>query len=452
MSDRLKTVLIGNRGEIALRVIRACRAEGVATVAVYSDSDQNSPHVWAADRAVRIGPAPASQSYLRPEVLVHVAQATGCDAIHPGYGFLSERSDFAEMCRKEGLTFVGPSPEVIALMGDKAEARRTAMRLGVPVVPGSEDAFDDSAKAAGAAAAVGFPLLLKARAGGGGRGMRVARDPDSFASLFVQARGEAEAAFGDGGIYLERFVERVRHIEVQVFGDCHGNVHHVWERDCTVQRRHQKLVEESPSPVLDDRLRGEVCAAAEKLARGIGYVGAGTVEFIYDPTSHAFYFIEMNTRIQVEHPVTEMLTGLDLVREQLRVAAGAPLSFAEGAPLGRGHVIEFRINAEDPARGFMPCPGTIAGWRPPQIADIRFDSHVYPGYAIPPHYDSLLGKLIVRGEDRADTLARAGRALAAFGAEGVATTLPFHRELVAHRDFVENRVHTRWVESEWRMP
>jgi acetyl-CoA carboxylase biotin carboxylase subunit len=445
----VNSVLVANRGEIALRVIRACRAEGLKTVAVYSETDQNSPHVWAADQAVRIGPAPPNQSYLRPEILLHVAQKCGCDAVHPGYGFLSERADFARQCRDEKLIFIGPPPEIIALMGDKAEARRTAKRLGVPVVPGSEDAFDDVAEAQAAVSAIGYPVLLKARAGGGGRGMRVARDPESFHPLFVQARGEAEAAFGDGGIYLERFVERVRHIEVQVFGDTRGNVRHVWERDCTVQRRHQKLVEEAPSPVLNEETRAAVCAAAETLAAGIGYVGAGTVEFIYDPAGRAFYFIEMNTRIQVEHPVTEMLTGVDLVREQLRVAAGQPLSFAAAAPPAQGHVIEFRINAEDPARGFQPCPGTVRGWRPPTLPDVRLDSHVYEGYAVPPHYDSLLGKLIVRGADRNETLARAARALASFHADGVATTIPFHRHLLEHRDFVENRVHTRWVESEF---
>jgi acetyl-CoA carboxylase biotin carboxylase subunit len=445
----MNRVLVANRGEIALRIIRACRAEGLKTVAVYSDTDQNSPHVWAADRAVRIGPPPPNQSYLRPEILLHVALKSGCDAVHPGYGFLSERADFAQQCRDEKLIFIGPSPEVIALMGDKAEARRTARRLDVPVVPGSEDAFDDVDEAQAAVPAIGYPILLKARAGGGGRGMRVARDPDSFRGLFVQARGEAEAAFGDGGIYLERFVERVRHIEVQVFGDSRGNVRHLWERDCTVQRRHQKLVEEAPSPVLDDKTRGALCAAAETLAAGIGYVGAGTVEFIYDPRDHIFYFIEMNTRIQVEHPVTEVLTGVDLVREQLRVAAGQPLSFAAATPAAKGHAIEFRINAEDPARGFQPCPGTVRGWRPPTLPDIRLDSHVYEGYAVPPYYDSLLGKLIVHGADRSEAIARAARALANFHADGVATTLPFHRRLLGHRDFVENRVHTRWVESEF---
>ena len=441
-------VLVANRGEIALRIIRACRAEGLKTTAVYSDADQNSPHVWAADEAVRIGPPPPNQSYLRPEILLHVALKSGCRAVHPGYGFLSERADFAAKCREQNLIFIGPSPEVIAMMGDKAEARRAAMRLGVPVVPGSEDAFADPEPAARAALAVGYPVLLKARAGGGGRGMRVARDANNFNGLFIQARGEAEAAFGDGAIYIERFVERVRHIEVQVFGDNRGNVRHLWERDCTIQRRHQKLVEEGPSPVLSEKTRLALCSAAEKLAAGVGYVGAGTVEFIFDPKRDEFYFIEMNTRIQVEHPVTEMLTGVDLVREQLRVALGEDLSFAGGAPLPQGHVIEFRLNAEDPDRGFMPSPGMLKVWRPPILPNVRLDSHVYENYVVPPYYDSLLGKLIVHGATRDETIARAIQVFAGFQVGGIATTIPFHRRLLEHADFLQNRVHTRWVETD----
>ena len=442
-------VLVANRGEIALRVIRACRDEGIKSVAVYSDADQNSPHIWAADEAIRIGPAPANQSYLRAEILLHVALKSGCQAVHPGYGFLSERAEFAAQCRAEGLIFIGPSPEVITLMGDKVEARRTAARFGVPVVPGSEDPFTDSSPAARAAGAIGFPVLLKARAGGGGRGMRVARTAAEFDALFVQARGEAEAAFGDGAIYLERFIERVRHIEVQVFGDGHGNVRHAWERDCTVQRRHQKLVEEAPSPVLSQRTRLALCAAAEKLAASVGYVGAGTVEFIYDPKRDEYYFIEMNTRIQVEHPVTEVLTGIDLVREQLRVAFGQKLSFAAGVPAPSGHVIEFRINAEDPSQGFRPCPGTLKSWRPPVLPGIRLDSHAYENYVVPPYYDSLLGKMIVHGDTRAQAITRAVQGFAGFRIEGIATTGSFHGQLLSHADFLENRIHTRWVETEF---
>jgi acetyl-CoA carboxylase biotin carboxylase subunit len=442
-------VLVANRGEIALRIIRACREFGLRSVAVYSDADHNSPHAWAADRAVRIGPAAAGKSYLVPEILLEVARATGCDAVHPGYGFLSERPDFATKCAEADLTFIGPTAEVIAQMGDKAAARRAAQRLGVPVVPGSEEAFEEPAAAAEAAADIGYPILLKALAGGGGRGMRVAPDPAAFDSLFVQASNEAHAAFGHGGIYLERFIPKVRHIEVQVFGDRHGRVMHLWERDCTVQRRHQKLVEEGPSPALDASTRAAVCAAAEKLAAGIGYIGAGTVEFILDPSTNDFCFIEMNTRIQVEHPVTEMLTGIDLVVEQLRVAAGESLSFA-GRPIQtQGHAIEFRINAEDPERGFLPSPGVLEEWRPPQMPGVRLDSHVYSGYAVPPYYDSLLGKLIVHGHDRDAAIERATSALAGFRAGRLPTTLSFHRRLLAHPDFLRSNIHTRWIETEF---
>jgi acetyl-CoA carboxylase biotin carboxylase subunit len=445
----LKRVLIANRGEIALRIIRACRSLNLETVAVYSHADDNSAHIWAADHAVCIGPPPAARSYLNPSIMLQVARATRCDAVHPGYGFLSERADFVTGCLDAGLTFVGPSPDAISMMGNKAEARRTAVRFGVPVVPGSEEAFDDAGSAIRAAATVGYPVLLKASAGGGGRGMRVAPDAAPFAALFAQAHSEAKAAFGDGSIYLERFIPRVRHIEVQVFGDQHGRVIHLWERDCSIQRRHQKLVEEGPSPVLAPATRQSICDAAVKLVAGIGYVGAGTVEFIYDAETRAFYFIEMNTRIQVEHPVTEMTTGTDLVREQLRVAAGEHLSFPDGGVKVSGHAIELRINAEDPDRGFTPCPGTLSAWSPPRMQNVRFDSHVYRGYTIPPFYDSLLGKLIVHGTNRSDAIDRARLALDAFRAEGLATTLSFHRQLLRHADFQTGSVHTRWVESEF---
>jgi acetyl-CoA carboxylase biotin carboxylase subunit len=445
----LKRVLIANRGEIALRIIRACRKLNLETVAVYSQADDNCAHVWAADRAVRIGAAPPARSYLDQQAILQVALSTQCDAVHPGYGFLSERAEFAAKCQAERLTFIGPSPEAISAMGDKAEARRTAMRFGVPVVPGSEDAFKDAAMARQAADGIGYPVLLKALAGGGGRGMRVAPDAASFAALFAQASSEAEAAFGDGGIYIERFIPSVRHIEVQVFGDKHGRAMHLWERDCSVQRRHQKLIEEGPSPVLDAATRRAICEAAVKLVAGIGYVGAGTVEFIYDASRKEFYFIEMNTRIQVEHPVTEMLTGADLVAEQLRVAAGERLSFAKGGVKTQGHVIELRINAEDAGRGFIPTPGTLSRWNPPRMQSVRFDSHVYRGYAVPSFYDSLLGKLIVHGSDRNDAIARARLALDAFRADGIATTLDFHRQVLAHPDFLDGSIHTRWVETEF---
>lgn len=443
----MKRVLIANRGEIALRAVRVCRALGLETVAAYSVADSGSPHVWAADRAVRIGAPSPSQSYLNAGALIAAAQGTGCDVVYPGYGFLSENSVFAAQCREAGLTFVGPAPETIAMMGDKAEARRTAIRLGLPVVPGSEGCFTEALAALAAARQIGFPVLLKASAGGGGRGMRVAADAASFNALFAQASAEAGSAFGNPEIYLERFFPRVRHVEIQVFGDSRGNIVHLWERDCSVQRRHQKLVEEAPSPVLSDARRHEIASAAEALARGVGYQGAGTVEFIYDPDSDRAFFIEMNTRIQVEHPVTEMLTGTDLVREQFRVAAGEPLCLTTPPPL-RGAAIEFRINAEDADAGFRPSPGMVSEWLPPQGEGIRFDSHVYAGWRVSPYYDSLLGKLIVYRRDRGAAIDAAARALARFRVGGVATTIPFHAFLLARDEFREARVHTRWIEQD----
>ncbi len=442
----MKRVLIANRGEIALRVIRACRSAGLETTAVYSEPDADSPHIWAADEAVCIGPAAPLQSYLNGNAILHVAQTRGCDAIHPGYGFLAENAAFATACEDAGVTFIGPSAESIRTMGDKAEARRAAARFGVPLVPGSEDSFLDAAKASEAVRDIGFPALLKARSGGGGRGMRVVEDPAEFTGLFQQAAAEAAAAFGDGGIYLERYFTAVRHIEIQVLGDGEGGAIHLWERDCSVQRRHQKLVEEAPSPALDAATREAICAAAVKLTRGINYRGAGTVEFLYDPADKAFYFIEMNTRIQVEHPVTEMLTETDLVGEQLRIAAGDGMSL-EAPPEAKGHAIEFRINAEDADNGFQPSPGRIETWRPPSGPGVRFDSHAYPGYRVATFYDSLLGKLIVHGADRADALAKARLALGRFTVEGVATTIPFHRALLDDPDFQAGDIHTGWVEA-----
>lgn len=443
----MKRVLIANRGEIAVRIVRACRKLGLESVAVYSDGDDNSSHIWAADRAVRIGAAAPAESYLNIGRIIEVARATGCDALHPGYGFLSERAELAKACETEGIRFVGPSDKTITMMGDKSEARRTAEKLGIPIVPGSSEAYENPDRAVERAREIGFPILLKALAGGGGRGMRVVSDIDAFEGQFRQAASEAQAAFGNGGIYLERFVGNVRHIEVQVFGDTYGNVVHLWERDCSVQRRHQKLIEESPSPALDSSTRKAICEAAVKLAAGIGYVGAGTVEFIYDADSKDFFFIEMNTRIQVEHPVTEALTGLDLVAEQLRVAAGDKLSF--GSIESAGHAIELRINAEDSTRGFMPSPGTLTAWRPPLMSGIRFDSHVYRGYAVPRYYDSLLGKLIVHSPDRSQAIERALAALDCFEAEGIVTTIPFHRELLNAPEFIEAKIHTRWVDTEF---
>ncbi len=444
----MQRVLVANRGEVALRVIRACRKAGLATVSIYSDADASSPHVWAADRAVCIGPASPQRSYLAGDAIITVALGTGCDAIHPGYGFLAENADFADKCRASGLAFVGPTAEVIALMGDKLEARRTAERLGLPVVPGAQDAFTTVAEAASAVADVGFPLMLKAAAGGGGRGMRIVEIGNDFDLLFTQATREAKAAFGDARIYLERYFDKVRHIEVQICGDNRGGVRHLGERDCSVQRRHQKLVEEAPSPVLDHAVRREMWDAAIALGEGIGYTNAGTVEFIFDMNSGKYFFIEMNTRIQVEHPVTEALTGVDLVLEQLRIAAGEPISFQEPSPTYRGHAIEWRINAEDPANGFMPKADRITLWKPPTGPGIRFDGYAYQGYDVVPYYDSLLGKLVVSGRDRDQAISRSAAALARFAVGGVPTTLSFHRRLVHNPSFLRGEIDTRWVEEE----
>lgn len=444
----VRCVLVANRGEIALRAIRACRKLGLRSVAAYSHADRNSPHVWAADRSVCIGPPAPAQSYLNGPALIEAARGTGCDAVYPGYGFLSEKSAFAASCREEGLTFVGPSPEAISTMGDKVEARRFAERNGVPVVPGSAQGFTDPERAAALTKELGFPLLLKASGGGGGRGMRVAPSMDDFTALFRQASAEALAAFGNPNIYLERFFPKVRHVEIQVFGDSRGNAIHLWERDCSIQRRHQKLVEEAPSPVLAAKARREMAEAAVALTRNLDYEGAGTIEFIFDLESGRWFFIEMNTRIQVEHPVTEEIFGVDLVAEQLRVAAGEPISFEQPLPPNGRCAVEFRINAEDPRNGFRPSPGVIAEWLPPSGRGIRVDSHVYKSYAVPPYYDSLLGKLIVSGEDRDDLLAAAASALARFQVVGVATTIPFHAQLIDCRPFIDGSAHARWVEQE----
>ncbi len=447
MQRPLNRVLIANRGEIALRAIRAARALEIETIAVYSTADAASPHIFAADRAICIGPPPPSKSYLDMAALLHVARATNADGIYPGYGFLSERAEFARACADNDLAFIGPSAEAIATMGDKAAAREAAQRLGIPLVPGSDGAFLEADARRKAAEKIGFPLLIKARAGGGGRGMRVCTEAAELSRLFEQATREAEAAFGDGAVYLERFFAAVRHIEVQIFADKHGTVRALGERDCTVQRRHQKLIEEGPSPALDARLRKEIQNAAVTLARGVGYVGAGTVEFIFDETTRQFFFIEMNTRIQVEHPVTEMITGTDLVAEQFRVARGEPLSVAMPATGPIGHAIEFRINAEDWRHTFRPGPGRLTRWRPPTGQGVRIDSFVYEGFDVPPYYDSMLAKLIVHGTTREEAMARARLALRGFQVEGLATTIPFFQAVLADADFPAGRVHTRWVET-----
>jgi acetyl-CoA carboxylase biotin carboxylase subunit len=442
-----KKVLVANRGEIALRVIRACRELGVHTVAVYSDADREALHVRFADDDVCIGPAPARQSYLNIPRIIAAAEITGADAIHPGYGFLAENAEFALTCRASNIAFIGPTAEQIQAMGDKASARRLAGEAAVPTVPGSEGILGSPEEALEVAGRIGFPVIIKATAGGGGKGMRIAPDEESFAQLFSLAQAEALAAFGNGDVYLEKYLERPRHVEIQVMGDTHGRVVHLGERDCSVQRRHQKLVEESPSPALTPTLRAQMGDAAVALAAAIGYVGAGTVEFLL-AADGKFYFMEMNTRIQVEHPVTEMVTGFDLVKEQIRIAAGDPLSFP--LPLNglRGHAIECRVNAEDPARNFQPSPGQITAYHPPGGPGVRVDTHVYAGYLVPPYYDSLLAKVIVHGRDRDEALARMGQALDSFILEGVTTTIPFLARLIRHPDFVRGDVDTRFLERE----
>lgn len=446
----MRRVLIANRGEIALRAIRACRRLGLGSVAVYSSADANSPHCWAADHAVCIGPPPPKASYLNIGGLIETALASKCDAVYPGYGFLAENSVFAERCADSDLTFIGPSGECIARMGDKVAARQAAVSIGIPCVPGSKTGFTDSAAAEKAAQEIGYPLLLKASGGGGGRGMRIVTSAAAFNGQFAQASAEAQAAFNNPEIYLERFFSQVRHIEIQVFGDAHGNYVHLGERDCSVQRRHQKLVEEAPSPALDQSTRRQMAEAATALIKALKYVNAGTVEFIYEPASRKFFFIEMNTRIQVEHPVTEMVTGTDLVAEQFRVAAGDKLSFGSTFANGRT-AIEFRINAEDAARDFRPSPGVLKRWRPPTGRDIRVDSHAYENYAVPPYYDSMLAKLIVTGPDRAAAIETAKSALARFQVAGLATTVPFHAHLLHQPEFARAEVHTRWVEEHFQM-
>ncbi len=442
-----KKVLIANRGEIALRVIRACHELDVETVAVYSEADRECLHVRFADDDVCIGPPPSRLSYLRIPSIIAAAELTGADGIHPGYGFLAESAAFAETCEASGITFIGPTAEQIRLMGDKATARKMVQDLGIPVVPGSEGAIEDSDKALKVAKEIGFPVIIKAAAGGGGKGMRVAEDPAAFAQAFQLARNEALAAFGSAEVYVEKFLDRPRHIEIQVVGDRHGRVMHVCERDCSVQRRHQKLIEVAPSPVVDQDLREQMGECAVRATQHIGYVGAGTVEFLLDEAGH-FYFMEMNTRIQVEHPVTEMVTNFDLVKEQLRVAAGEPVMLNLSGNRLRGHAIECRVNAEDPYRNFQPAPGTITAYHPPGGPGVRVDTHIYAGYTVPPYYDSLLAKLIVHGNTRQEALSRMRHALESFIIEGVTTTIPFLRRVIEHPDFEAGEVDTKFLERE----
>jgi acetyl-CoA carboxylase biotin carboxylase subunit len=442
-----RKVLIANRGEIALRVIRACRELGIETVAVYSEADRESLHVRFADDDVCIGPPPSRLSYLRIPNIIAAAEITGADAIHPGYGFLAENAEFAETCKASNISFIGPSAEQIRAMGDKATARRLAKEAGVPTVPGTPGTIEDVDEALAAAEQIGFPVIIKATAGGGGKGMRICQKAEQFGQLFNLAQNEALAAFGNGAVYVEKYLEHPRHVEIQVMGDQFGSVVHLGERDCSVQRRHQKLIEESPSPALTPELRELMGTAAVSLASRISYVGAGTLEFLLDRDG-SFYFMEMNTRIQVEHPVTEMVTSFDLVKEQIRVASGERGSFKGDGRHLRGHAIECRINAEDPYRNFQPSPGVITAYHPPGGPGVRVDSHVYAGYTVPPYYDSLLAKVIVHGNDRNEALARMGQALDSFIVEGVTTTVSFLARVIRHPDFVAGNVDTRFLERE----
>jgi len=440
-----KKVLIANRGEIALRVIRACRELDVETVAVYSEADRESLHVRFADDDVCIGPAPARESYLNIPRLIAAAEITGADAIHPGYGFLAENAEFADICAASKIAFIGPTGDQIRMMGDKAAARAAMTKVGVPVVPGTPGPVEDVDEALEFARTIGFPVIIKAAAGGDGKGMRVARDPDDFARSFQLARSEALSAFGNGDVYVEKYLSRPRHIEFQILGDTFGHVIHLGERDCSVQRRHQKLIEEAPSPAMTPKLREEMGRAAVAGAKAIDYVGAGTIEMLLE--NGEYFFMEMNTRIQVEHPVTEMLTGIDLVKEQIRVAAGEKLSVTE-LPTLRGHVIEVRVNAEDPSRNFQPSPGKILTFHPPGGPGVRLDTHVYDGYTVPPYYDSLLAKLICQGRDRAEAIARMHVALDGFIIEGVTTTIPFLARVMQNPRFVAGDVDTKFLERE----
>ncbi len=440
-----KRILVANRGEIALRIIRACREMGIETVAIFSEADRGAAYLDLADEAFCIGSARASDSYLKIDRVISAAEVGNVQAIHPGYGFLAENPHFADVCRSCKIEFIGPSHEAMALVGDKNAARGLARQIGVPTVPGSDGLVEDKRQAMAIARQIGFPVLIKAAAGGGGRGMRVALTEKALESALDQAQAEAGAAFGNADIYLEKYVEHPRHVEVQVLADTHGSAVHLWERDCTMQRRHQKLIEESPAPDLDDSVRAAMCAAAVKLVKAAEYTNAGTVEFIVDRQGH-FYFIEMNARIQVEHPVTELVTGIDLIKAQIRIAAGAPLPFAQDDITCRGAAIECRINAEDTTRNFQPCPGRIEKLIVPGGFGVRFDSHVYAGYTVSPHYDSMIGKLIVHQPTRDEAIACMLRALSELHIEGIHTTVPLHRQLLAHSAFAEARVDTTFIE------
>jgi acetyl-CoA carboxylase biotin carboxylase subunit len=442
----LQKLLIANRGEIAVRIIRAARELGISTVQVHSEADADSLPVMMADEAVNIGPPPAAKSYLSVDALLKAAAETGCDAVHPGYGFLAENAGFADAVSAAGLTFVGPSGDAIRLMGDKVSARQAAMKAGVPTVPGSDGRVESEDEARAVISQIGFPAMIKAAAGGGGRGIRIVNDQQEFDRMLPQARAEAQAAFGDGGLYIEKVITRARHIEVQVLADGERAVH-CYERECSLQRRRQKVWEEAPAVNLPDEVREKLCASAVALAEAVNYKGAGTVEYLYDDEAREFYFIEMNTRIQVEHPVTEWVTGLDLVREMLRIAGGEPLRFSQSDISLTGHAIEVRLNAEDPANNFMPFPGKVAELRIPGGPGVRFDSMLYSGYQIPPFYDSLLAKLVVWDEDRNAAIDRLDRALGELEIGGLKTTRPLFQALAGDASVRQGDFHTRWLEQ-----
>lgn len=437
-------VLIANRGEIAVRIIRACKELGIKTVAVYSQADIHSLHVKLADESVCIGPAPSALSYLNINAIISAAELTDAEAIHPGYGFLSENANFAEVCENCGITFIGPTAESMRIMGDKISARQAVIKQGVPILPGTKEGVKTVEDAVKVAKEIGFPVIIKATAGGGGRGMKIVHSQAALPNAFATARAEAQSGFGNPEVYIERYCEKPRHVEIQILGDKHGNVIHLGERDCSIQRRHQKLIEEAPSTVVTPEIRKAMGDAAVKAAAAVGYNSAGTVEFLVDKQNN-FYFMEMNTRIQVEHPVTEMITGVDLVREQIRSAAGIPLRYKQEDIQIRGHAIECRINAEDPFK-FTPCPGKITAYHPPGGFGVRVDSFVYDQYSVVPNYDSLIGKLIVHADTREEAIKRMARALDEFRIEGIKTTIFFHKRIMAHKDFVEGDIDTSFLE------
>ncbi len=437
-------ILIANRGEIALRVIRTCKELGIKTVAVYSEADEDSLHVTFADEAVCIGPPFGKDSYLKIPSIISAAQVTGADAIHPGYGFLAENANFSEICSESGIKFIGPSPQMINEMGDKSYAKDTMKKNGVPVIPGSDGCISSKEEGVALASEIGLPVIIKPTAGGGGKGMRIVWDEKEFEKAFQMAQAEAEAGFGNPDVYLEKFIENPRHVEIQVLGDTFGNVYHYGERDCSIQRRHQKLIEESPSPVIDEELRNKMGESAVLGAKSVNYEGAGTIEFLLDKNKN-FYFMEMNTRIQVEHPVTEMVYDVDLIRQQILIAAGQKIETLPTKP--SGHTFEFRINAEDPAHDFRPSPGTITSLHFPGGFGVRIDSNIYQSYSIPPYYDSLIAKLIVWGKNRDHAIARGVRALEEFAIEGIKTTIPFHLQVLQDKRFLSGKFDTSFLEK-----